>query len=142
MASPVARRLAERLDRRGLPASARGRVVTIALPLDPAEARAAVERTLAAVGDLPLVVLVAGPRPPALDPLLATLDRLVVVPAPDAPPGLSDLAVTAAAQLGRGVARLDLPDTPLRRLVVGSGRSLSPRLRAAATAALGGGGDA
>ena len=135
MASPAARRLAERLDRRGLPASARGRVVTVALPPAPAEARAAVERTLAAVDDLPLVVLVAGPRPPALDPLLATLDRLVVVPARDAPPELSGLAVTAAAQLGRGVARLDLPDTPLRRLVVASGRSLSPRLRAAAAAA-------
>jgi hypothetical protein len=137
-ASRGARRLAERLDRRGLPARARGRVVMVALPPAPVEARAAIERTLAAIGDVPLVVLVAGPRPPALDPLLAALDRLVVVPAPDAPPGLGDLAVTAAAQLGRGVARLDLPDTALGRLVATSGRSLSPRLRSAATEALGG----
>jgi hypothetical protein len=142
LAARAAGRLAARLDRRGLPAAARGRVVTVALPPAPEEARAAAERTLAAVDDLPLVVLVAGPRPSALDPLLATLDRLVVVPAPDAPPGLSDLAVTAAALLGRGVARLDLPDTPYGRLVVTTGRPLSPRLRAAATAALEGGGDA
>jgi hypothetical protein len=138
-ASRAARRLAERLDRRGLPARARGRVVTVAVPPEPVAARAAVERTLAAVEEAPVVVLVAGPRPPALDPLLAGLDRLVVVPAPDAPPGLGDLAVTGAALLGRGVAWLDLPDTPLGRLAAASGRSLSPRLRSAAAAALGGG---
>jgi hypothetical protein len=137
-ASRAARRLAERLDRRGLPARARGRVATVAAPPEPVAARAAVERTLAAVDEAPVVVLVAGPRPPVLDPLMATLDRLVVVPAPDAPAGLADLAVTAAARLGRGVARLDLPDTPLGRLVAASGRSLSPGVRAAAAAALGG----
>jgi len=142
LATRGARRLAERLDRRGLPASARGRVVTVALPPEPAAARAAIERTHAAIDDLPLVVLVAGPRPPALDAVLAALDRLVVVPAPDAPSGLSELAATAAARLGRGVARLDLPDTALARLVAITGRSVSPRLRAAAAAALGGGDDA
>jgi len=138
LASPAARRLAERLERRGARAAARGRLVTVALAGEPAEARAAAERVHAAVQETPLVLLVAGPRPPALDPLLAMLDRLVVVTALDAPPGLGDLALDEAAALGHGVARFDLPDTPLGPLVASTGRPLSPSLRAAATAALGG----
>lgn len=137
--SIVARRLAERLARRGMLAAARGRVVRVALPSSPAEARAATERTLAAVDAIPLVLLVAGPRPPELDPVLAVLDRLVVVPSSDAPSGLTDLAITAAAALGRSASCLALPDSPLAWLVSATGRSLSPRLRAAAAAALGGG---
>jgi hypothetical protein len=139
----AARRVAERLAGRGLLAAARGRLALVALPPDPSHARAATERTLAAIDDIPLVLLLCGPRPPALDPLLATLDRLVLVPSPDAPPGLDALALTAAAHLGRSATRLTLPDTPLGHLLTLSGRSLSPRLRAAATRALGGGeGDA
>ncbi|WP_445151674.1 hypothetical protein [Baekduia sp. Peel2402] len=138
LASISARRLADRLERRGVQAAARGRLVTVGLAAEPAEARAAVERLLVAVEETPLVVLVAGPRPPALDPLLATLDRLVVVTALDAPPGLGDLALDEAAALGRSVARIDLPDTPLGSLVASTGRPFSPGLRAAATAALGG----
>jgi hypothetical protein len=138
LASVGARRLAERLERRGVQVAARGRLVTVALPKEPAQARAAAERLLIAVEETPLVLLVAGPRPPALDPLLAALDRLVVVTALDAPPGLGDLALDEAAALGRSVARLDLPDTPLGPLVAATGRPFSPGLRAAATAALGG----
>jgi hypothetical protein len=140
-ASLPARRLAERLDRRGLDASARGRLVTVALPASPVEARAATERTRAAIDDVPLVLLVAGPRPPALDPLLAALDRLVLVPSPGAPPGLDDLALATAAHLGRGASLLALPETPLARLTTSTGRALSPRLRAAARSALGLGGE-
>lgn len=141
-ASIAARRLAERLERRGARAAARGRLVTVALPAAPAEARAGVERVLAAVEDTPLVLLVAGPRPEPLDPLLATLDRLVVVTPPDAPSGLTDLALGEAAALGRSATRLDLPETPIGPLVAALGRPLSPSLRAAARAALGGDRDA
>jgi hypothetical protein len=141
-AAPPARRLAERLARRGVRAAARGRLVTVALAADPVAARAEAERVLAAVGETPVALLVAGPRPEALDPLLATLDRLVVVAPPDAPPGLEGLALEEAAALGRSVARLDLPDTPLGTLVAAAGRPLSPAVRAAATAALGGDRDA
>jgi hypothetical protein len=141
-ATTPARRLAERLANRGLAASARGRLVTVVLPILAAEARAATERTLAAAGDLPLVVVLSGARPSALDPLLATLDRLVIVPAAGAPTGLEPLALAAAARLGRSTAILRLPDTTSGRLITTTGRSLSPRLRAAATAALEGGGDA
>jgi hypothetical protein len=136
-----ARRLAERLAGRGLAAAANGRLVTVALPAAGGEARAATERTLAASGDVPVVLVVSGPRPPALDPLLATLDRLVVVPAADAPPGLERLALDAAARLGRGVSVLRVPDgaTTTGRLLAATGLPLSPRLCAAATAALAGG---
>jgi hypothetical protein len=136
-----ARRLAERLAGRGLAAAASGRLVTVVLPAAGGEARAATERTLAASGDAPVVLVVAGARPPALDPLLATLDRLVVVPAADAPPGLEDLALDAAARLGRGVSLLRVPGaaTTTGRLLAATGLPLSPRLRAAATAALEGG---
>jgi hypothetical protein len=137
-AAPAARRLAERLARRGTQAAARGRLVAVALPAAPDAARAEAERVLAAVEETPVVLLMAGPRPEALDPLLATLDRLVVVTPSDAPPGLEGLALDEAAALGRSVARLDLPDTALGSLVAAVGRPLSPALRAAATAALGG----
>lgn len=138
-ASLAARRLAERLERRGATATARGRLVTVALPVLPADARGAAERILAAVDDTPLVLLVSGPRPPALDPLLATFDRLIIVTPPTAPSGLSDLALAEAAALGHSATRLDLPDTPLGPLVATTGRPLSPRLRTEAMAALGGG---
>lgn len=136
-----ARRLADRLARRGLTVAARGRLVTVTLPAAATEARAATERTLAAVDDAPLVLVLAGARPPELDPLLATLDRLVVVPAAGAPAGLEPLAVAGAARLGRSTAVLRLPETSSAtgRLIAATGRSLSPRLRAAAAAALEGG---
>ncbi|HMJ33604.1 MAG TPA: hypothetical protein VK501_06780 [Baekduia sp.] len=133
-----ARRLAARLASRGLAASARGRLVTVLLPEAEAEACAAAHRTLAAAGDAPFVVVVSGPRPPGLDPLLADLDRLIVVPPADAPAGLEHLAVLAAARLGRatGVLRLPAEGTATRRLVLSYGLLLSPALRAAAGAAL------
>lgn len=140
-ATAPARRLSERLASRGLTATARGRLVTVALPVPATEARAATERTLAAIGDAPLILVLAGARPPQLDPLLAALDRLVVVPAASAPAGLEPLAVAGAARLGRSTAVLHLPETSTTtgRLIATTGRSLSPRLRAAAAAALEGG---
>ncbi len=131
LAGVAARRLAERLGGRGLAVVPRGRLVVVDLPSDPVAARAAAERVMGVVDGPPVLVLVAGPRPAALDPLLATLDRLVVVPAADAPPGLEAIALDDAARLGRSVTLLALPDAPL-------GRTLSPPLRAAARAALGG----
>ncbi|HWI71853.1 MAG TPA: hypothetical protein VNT55_07860, partial [Baekduia sp.] len=52
-----ARRLAERLANRGLSAAASGRLVTVALPAADVAARAAAERTLAASGDVPVVLV-------------------------------------------------------------------------------------
>jgi hypothetical protein len=139
----AARRLAQRLAARGLAVGACGRVVTVALPVSDIEARAAAERALAAAGDIPLIVTVAGARPPAFDPLLATLDRLIVVPPSGAPVALERLAIDAAARLGRGAAVLRLPSTGMitGRLLAATGLPLSPVWRKAAAAALRGGDD-
>lgn len=136
----AARRLGARLAARGLLVGVRGRLVTVALPAAGSEARAAAERAMAAAGDLPVVLVVAGPRPPALDPLLAAVDRLVVVPPADAAEGLEDLAVAAAARLGRSTAVVRLPTTSSSpaRVLASSGVALTPSLRAATTTMLGG----
>jgi hypothetical protein len=136
----TARRLRGRLAARGLAAAARGRLVEVALPASDTEARAACERAMAAAGDLPVVLVVAGPRPPALDPLLAAADRIVVVPPRDAAAGLEDLAVAAAAHLGRSTAVLRLPPggpSPAQ-LLTGAGLLLTPALHAATTSTLAG----
>jgi hypothetical protein len=129
------------LSTRGLEAAARGRLVTVALPVAGAEARAAAERALAAAGEAPVTLVVAGPRPAALDGLLAAVDRVVVVPAPDAPAGLEDLAVDAAARLGRSTAVLRLPaaGSALGRALAAAGLLLVGALRAAVAETLDGG---
>jgi hypothetical protein len=141
LAAVAARRLAERLAARGLSAAARGRLVTVALPASDVEARAAADRAMAAAGDAPVVLVLAGARPPALDPLLAAVDRVVLVPPAEAPSGLEALALTAAAHLGRSTAILRLPRTgsATNHLLSATGLSLSPSLRGAATRALEGG---
>jgi hypothetical protein len=139
----AARRLAARLGARGLDAIARGRLVTIELPAAAATARAAAERAIAAASDVPVVLVIAGPRTVTLDPLLAELDRLVVVPPPGAPAALEHLAVAAAARAGRATSVLRFPSsgTAAHRLTVSCGLLLSPSLRAAAESALRGGDD-
>lgn len=138
LACRAARRLVQRLAARGLVAGACGRVVTVGLPASDIEARAATERALAAAGDLPLVLAIAGARSPAFDPLLATLDRLIIVPPSGAPAGLERLAIDDAARLGRGTAvlRLPLTGTISGRLLAATGLPCSPAWRKVAAAAL------
>jgi hypothetical protein len=87
-----------------------------------------------------VVLVVAGPRPPALDPLLAAVDRVVVVPPSDAPDGLEDLALVAAARLGRSTAVLRLPaaSSSGARVLATAGLLLAPALRAATSTTLAG----
>jgi hypothetical protein len=143
LAGAAARRLAQRLAARGLVAGAGGRIVTVALPGADVDARVAAERALAAAGDMPLVVTVAGPRPPGFDPLLAGLDRLIVVPPTGAPAGLERLAIDDAARLGRAAGLLRLPSSGAvgGRLLLAAGLPLSPAWRKAAATALRGGDD-
>jgi hypothetical protein len=138
LASGPARRLAQRLAARSLVVGVCGRVVTVVLPSCDIEARAAAERALAAAGDTPLVVTVAGARPSVFDPLLASLDRLIIVPPAGAPVGLERLAIEAAARLGRSASLLRLPSTGAvaGRLLVTLGLPLSPAWRAASALAL------
>ncbi len=141
LAGSAARRLAQRLAARGLAAGAYGRIVTVALPASGTEARAVTERALVAAGAILLILTVAGARPSAFDPLLATLDRLIIVPPSGAPAGLEQLAIDAAARLGRGAGCLHLPATGVvtGRLLAATGLPLAPAWRKAAVAALRGG---
>jgi hypothetical protein len=138
LAGGAARKLAQRLGARGLAAGACGRVVTVALPASDTEARAATERALAAAGDIPFILVIAGARSPAFDPLLAGLDRLIVVPPSDAAEGLERLAIDTAARLGRGAGLLRPPTTGAAtgRLLAATGLPVSPAWRKVAAAAL------
>jgi hypothetical protein len=93
VATRAAAQLAARLSARDLHAVARGRLAWLALPPDPAAATVAVRRASALV-DGSLVTALCGPRPPALDGLVAEHDLVVVAAPPDAP-----LARAAVAQL-------------------------------------------
>jgi len=89
---PGARRLAARLARRDITASAHGRLVWIPLGCALDE----VARIAAAAGDAPVVLGLLGPRSAAADTLLAAHDAALLAADPDSP-----LAALAVADLGR-----------------------------------------
>jgi len=126
-ALPGPRRLAARLATRGLEVTSSGRVVTVILPAEAERARAACERAIAAAGDVPVVVVIAGPRPAAFDALLSAQERLVVVVGDGTPAPLEALAIDQAARLG--------PPTGVLRLRPGPGWARGSR--AAVSTALG-----
>jgi hypothetical protein len=132
---PAARRLADRLRRRGLVVGVAGRAVTVALPADPGEASGVLARASAAA-DVPVVLVVAGPRPDGFAPILAAQDRLVVVAPADAAPGLEAVAVQDAARAGAPAGLLRLPATPAARAIATTGLVLPPAVRRAVTHAL------
>jgi hypothetical protein len=121
---PSAVRLAARLSRRRLAATARGRLAWLPLDADPESASGAVRRA-AAVVDGPLVTALAGPRPPALEALIEEHDLAIVAADPATP-----LARTALAALSTrcvsAVACAPLPRGPARALAL-AGLS-APRL--------------
>jgi hypothetical protein len=94
-ASPGAARLSARLSARGLPAVARGRLAWMALDDHPVAAAVAARRAAGAL-EVPLVVVLCGPRCGVVEGLLAEQDLVVVVAAdPDGP--LARLAVGSCA---------------------------------------------
>jgi hypothetical protein len=98
---PGARRLAARLARRDLPASAHGRLVWAALTSAADEAGAAATRIAAAAGDAPVVLALLGPRSAAADALLAAHDAALLADDPGS--ALADLAVADLGGLGLAV---------------------------------------
>lgn len=97
--APVsARRLVERLAGRGIEATARGRTVHLPLPPEPVPAVSVLLRAVVAAG-VPTVCVLAGPRAPALDPLLDEQDLIVVAPAVGGPDGLAELALAGLADV-------------------------------------------
>lgn len=101
LATPAAARLARWASGRGHDAVARGRTVRVTLAADPRRASAEASR-LAAATDARVVTVLAGPREPAFDELLAEQDRVVVVTRPDTDPDL--LALTLAGLGSHAVA--------------------------------------
>lgn len=109
-ALPSAAGLAARLSRRGLPATARGRLAWLVLPPECDAAVPMLRHAEAAAGDVPVVLAVARPRDAAVDDVLAARDLLVVAAPPDSP-----LAAVAAAD----VRDLQVPVRPLAPLPPG-----------------------
>jgi hypothetical protein len=138
LAVPAARALAGRLHARGVAVAARGRAVTLALPAEPAAASAALQRAMAPAADVPVVLALDGARPTELDPVLATLDRLLVCPRRDAPAGLERLAVADAARVGRATGVLRIAAGGGLRVAAATGLVLTAGARSAVQAALDG----
>jgi len=109
--TPAARRVAAALEAEGLRATACGRLAWLALPDDPPEAAPVLRRGLA-VAAVPVVIAVAGPRPAAFEPVLATADLALAVLPADAEEPLRALALASLPGAGHLVA--PLPPGPSR----------------------------
>jgi hypothetical protein len=118
-ARPRAARLAASLQARDLSAEARGRLVLVALPDDPATAAAAAARALAACGELPSVFATAA-RHGDLDALLRARQGILVALPATADATLADLALAGAAALAPS-AGVPLAIGPLQRALALAG---------------------
>ena len=106
--TPGAGRLAARLEAHELAATACGRLAWLLLDPAPAAAAEQAGRCLASVTE-PVVLALAGPRPPAFEPLLAALDLAIAV----LPAGADDsLRVLALAGLPTPARHLAAPLAP------------------------------
>jgi hypothetical protein len=103
--TPAARRAAAALEAERLRATACGRLAWLALPDDPADAAPVLRRGLA-VAAVPVVIAIAGPRPAAFEPVLATADLALAVLPADAAEPLRELALASLPGAGRIVAPL------------------------------------
>ena len=111
-ATLAASRLAARLTARGLTSAGRGRLAWMALDDHPVAAAVAARRAAGAV-DVPLVVVLTGPRCDVVEGVLAEQDLVVVACAdPDGP--LARLAVAGCE--AAALACAPLPPGPMRWL--------------------------
>jgi hypothetical protein len=133
-ASPATRRAATALRESGSVASAVGRLVRVALPID--EAEAAAEIAALSAGLAAFLLVAAGPRGAAIEQALAGCDRILLATRPDADEELSALA---AEELGRLAPTMlvGLPPSPGAAALARSGTALVAPLRAPFLAALG-----
>ncbi|MEA2271447.1 MAG: hypothetical protein QOI98_155 [Solirubrobacteraceae bacterium] len=135
---PGAHRLVRSLRGRGHRAWGSGRLAFVALPDDPGEAAAAAGRAGGVAGAAPCVLVVAGPRPAAVETLLALQDGVAVV-APDGGDGdLAALALAGLADRGLSTCVLDLPVSGVSRAGAVTGLWIPGRARRAVGKALGG----
>ena len=119
--TPGARRLAARLAAHELPATACGRLAWLALEHDPAAAARQVQRCLAIAG-APVVLAVAGARPPAFEPFLAELDLVIAVLPADIDPALRELALATLRARERAVLPPLAPGPPRWAAMAGLAR--------------------
>jgi hypothetical protein len=110
--TPGAKRLAARLAAHDLQATACGRLAWLALDHDPAAAAEQARRCLT-IAAAPVVLAVAGARPPELEPLLARLDLAIAALPGDIEPALGELALTTLRARAR-VVLSPLPPGPPR----------------------------
>jgi hypothetical protein len=120
-AQPRARRLASKLGARGHDAAATGRLVVVTLAAPDEAAR------VSAVADVPMVLVVAGPRDDHVDRVLRDHDAAIVV----GDGLLADLATASVQALGVPTASLALPDAAVARALAASGLALVAPWRAA-----------
>ncbi len=128
--TPAASRLAARLRARGLPATSRGRLAWIQLADHPVAAALAARRLSGAV-EVPVVVVLAGPRGAVLEALLREQDLAVIVTR-DPGGALGRLAVSTCEI--PAVACAPLPAGPARVLAaagLAGARALDPPVRTA-----------
>jgi hypothetical protein len=137
LATGAALRCARRLREEGHDARAAGRLVHVALPATPEHALAAAERVAAAISQQVHVVVLAGPRDVAFDPLVRTANATLVVRSRRQPGGLAELARTALGDLCSRTAILDIGAGRPPGVITAAGLLLAPRLRAAVAQALG-----
>jgi hypothetical protein len=133
-ATTRARRLAARLEARGLTAVGGGRLVRVALPAPGAEAVAAAQRAVAAV-DVTTAVVLAGAREDELDALLALQDAVVLVLREPLESPLVKLAVSGLADVAGPVVTVSAP-SGLDRALATAGLAAPPVLRSALAPAL------
>jgi len=124
VATRATARLVARLSVRDLEAVARGRLAWLELPPDPAGASATLHAA-AAVVDGPVITALAGPRPPALEPLIDDHDLAVVAADPGS--ALASAALgTLAGRRAPAVACRPVPRGLASALAMAG--LLSPRL--------------
>lgn len=126
-ATGEARRLARRLESRGLDSVPHGRMVRVALPEPPAEAVSAAQRA-AAAAPVACAVVLAGPREDELDALFSLQDAIVLVVRAGPGSPLVRLAVEGLHGAGAAVAALSPPTGVARQLAL-AGIAALPALR-------------
>ena len=123
---PAARRMAERFKLAEPSAGARGWLVRVDIPPAPEAAAARIPELTS--GEVPAVIVLAGPRPAAFDPFLAAAERVVLVADPDRPPGATALAAQQLARLGSAVSVMPPVGSPVARALAGAGLGRLRRL--------------
>jgi hypothetical protein len=137
LARPAARRLAASLRDGGHEAWASGRLAFVALPDDASEAAVAARSANAVARRAPCVLVLAGPRPAAVEDLLSIQDGVVIASPDDDDGGLTALAALGLAERGVDATVVGSPLPGLARVGAVTGLALTPTVRRVLAGAVG-----